>query len=431
MKEIKSYHLRIFLLLAFLLVYGTSKADSLRVLFLGNSHTFWHDVPQLVTDLAFSQGDTIFYEANTPGGCTLGHPENGHLYNPISLVLIDSIDWDFVILQEHSLFGVIDYYRNKYMYPGGKSLDSLIKINNPCTETIIQLIWGKKNAGQYCMNGHCSDDFKDFAEMQDSLTAEYKRFADSLHFTLAPAGPAWKQSVINGDPIELFDPDGSHPSLAGSYLAACVYYAVLFQKSPVGSLFTGGLSLADAQYFQQIANDVVFADSGFWNINANQAIAGFEVESIGSTVFCTDTSTNADYYAWDFGDGTSDTVSNPAHNYTTSGTFVITQEVSNTLCYSDVSTDTISVTVSSLNKYSASDPDIDFFYNPSSDNISVFLKQNGILQINIFGLDGRRHYSKKLNGQKEFTFNLSPMPPGLYFLSVRTKEGENTFKLLL
>jgi hypothetical protein len=33
---------------------------------------------------------------------------------------------------------------------------------------------------------------------------------------------------------DLYDADGSHPSIAGSYLAACVLFATLFGESPAG-----------------------------------------------------------------------------------------------------------------------------------------------------------------------------------------------------
>ena len=167
----KSVFQKVFISIVLLFVIQTARADSLKVLYLGNSHTFYNDLPQLTHDLAISNGDTIIFESNTPGGCTFGHPDNGHLYNAVSLDLINSTDWDYVILQEHSLFAVIDYYRDNFMYPGAYSLDLLIKLNNECTETIVQLIWGKKNGGEYCINSHCTIDFVDYLHMQDSLTA--------------------------------------------------------------------------------------------------------------------------------------------------------------------------------------------------------------------------------------------------------------------
>ena len=41
---------------------------------------------------------------------------------------------------------------------------------------------------------------------------------------------------------DLYKKDGSHPSAKGAYLAACVFYATIFEKSPEKIGFTGGLS---------------------------------------------------------------------------------------------------------------------------------------------------------------------------------------------
>ncbi|MCD4731389.1 MAG: T9SS type A sorting domain-containing protein [Bacteroidales bacterium] len=429
MIKYKSVPQKVFILIAFLIVSQTIKGDSLKVLFLGNSHTFYNDLPQLIYELALSNGDIIMFESNTPGGCTLGHPQNGHLFNSVSLALIDSLDWDYVILQEHSLFAVIDYYRDTYMYPGARSLDSLIKLNNECTETIIQLIWGKKNGGEYCINSHCTIDFEDFAHMQDSLTTEYLRLADTLSCTVAPTGVAWKHSIQNGDPIELFNPDESHPSLAGSYLAACIYYSVLFQKSPVGFSFSGGLNSEDAYYFQQIADDIVFSNPELWNINGSKPIAGFETMQVENTVICTDTSVNADFYHWDFGDGTTDTVQDPSHTYNASGTYIITQEVS-TFCNADVTSDTIVINLTNISKQIDADQSIYVVPGYGPGEFSITSGSSKMYQVDIYGLEGRLERSENLKGKREHLLKMNFLLPGFYILVVHTGDGTKSFKIL-
>jgi hypothetical protein len=47
--------------------------------------------------------------------------------------------------------------------------------------------------------------------------------------------------------------DRRHPTLAGSYLAACTFYAALFAESPVGHPYTAGLSDEAALTLQKIA----------------------------------------------------------------------------------------------------------------------------------------------------------------------------------
>lgn len=428
MKKPQSIILKILVSIVFMFVLQTINGNSLKVLFLGNSHTFFNDLPQLTYELALSNGDTIVFESSTPSGCTFGHPENGHLYNSASLALIDSLDWDYVILQEHSLFAVIDYYRETFMYPGARSLDSLIKLNNECTETIVQLIWGKKNGGEHCIGSNCTIDFDDFAHMQDSLTMEYLRLADSLSFTVAPAGEAWKHVIQNSDAIELFYQDESHPSLAGSYLNACVYYAVIFQKSPVGLTFTAGLESSTALLLQQAADEIVFGNPLLWNINGNIPVAGFEMMQIDNMVICTDTSENADFYLWDFGDGTMDTLQNPVHTYTFPGTFVITQEAS-TLCQIDIATDTVVVDIinSSIPKNAGHDIKIVKGASPSIFNLTS--GSSKMYQIDMYGLEGQLVYSEKLKNNHKHLINMRFLPAGLYILVIYTADGAKTFKI--
>jgi hypothetical protein len=57
--------------------------------------------------------------------------------------------------------------------------------------------------------------------------------------------------------LELYVPDKRHPSLAGTYLAACTVYAALLGKSPVGNAYTAGLPADVARHLQQVAWDTV------------------------------------------------------------------------------------------------------------------------------------------------------------------------------
>ncbi len=69
-----------------------------KALFLGNSYTFFNNLPELTAALANSAGDSLYFESNTPGGYTLGWQPNAHVTNNTSLDLISGNDWDFVIL---------------------------------------------------------------------------------------------------------------------------------------------------------------------------------------------------------------------------------------------------------------------------------------------------------------------------------------------
>lgn len=60
--------------------------------------------------------------------------------------------------------------------------------------------------------------------------------------------------------IELYDPDGSHPSVAGTYLAACVFYDALTGKTfdATGGV-PGGISANDAKLLRDAAAQAVAA----------------------------------------------------------------------------------------------------------------------------------------------------------------------------
>ena len=89
--------------------------------------------------------------------------------------------------------------------------------------------------------------------MQAALRAGYTEIARELDAMLAPVGDAWESAMSLESQPELYDFDGSHPSLAGSYLAACVFFAVIFEESPIDLDFTAGLDPEQAAALQRLA----------------------------------------------------------------------------------------------------------------------------------------------------------------------------------
>ena len=74
---------------------------------------------------------------------------------------------------------------------------------------------------------------------------------------VAPVGSTWYMVRHDHPEINLWQGDGSHPSRAGTYLAACVLYASIFQRSPEGLSFHGGLSDEQARVLQEEASENV------------------------------------------------------------------------------------------------------------------------------------------------------------------------------
>lgn len=73
-------------------------AQTIRVLFVGNSYVYTNNLPQTLSNLALSNNDTVIYDTSTPGGYTF----ELHSTNTTTLNKIATGNWDFVVLQEQS-----------------------------------------------------------------------------------------------------------------------------------------------------------------------------------------------------------------------------------------------------------------------------------------------------------------------------------------
>lgn len=403
-----------------------------KVLFLGNSYTAVNNLPNLLTELALSAGYELYTQRSTPGGYTLGFPEYGHLYNPTSINLINSEEWDYVVLQEQSQYPVIEFYRDNYTYPGAIGLDSLIHLNDNCTQTMFFMTWGRKNGGQQCIGSYCSINFVDYAHMQDSLASTYVNLSNMLDCPVAPVGIAWRNSIVNnGDPIDLFSADGSHPSLAGSYLAACVFYASIFHSSPQGLNYTAGIDENTAAYLQTIAHNTVFDNLNSWNIDTTTVSSDFNFSQNYDTVFFINQSRNCDEFLWDFGNGKTDTIENPICIYNESGNYNV-QLIASSGCKSDTIVKEVSVVIS------------DFCNRPSNSIINCFPNPNngffnyhnvdlsGKAKVTISDLNGGIIYTEDRvlipNSDIEFNYLLKP---GIYNICIKTTTKEVSSKIVI
>ncbi|MDH5186167.1 MAG: T9SS type A sorting domain-containing protein [candidate division WOR-3 bacterium] len=223
------------------------QADTLKVLFIGNSYTYYNEMPLMLVNLAQSAGRPVITGQSTPGGYTL----ELHTQDPTTISMISEGIWHYVVLQEQSQIPTIEYWRYNSMYPAARHLDSLIISYSE--STAFFMTWGRKYGGMQTYNGYSSPDFRDFFHMQETLSSAYTEIANELSATLCPVGNAWSLAKQIDSLVDLWQSDYSHPTLKGSYLTACVFYCVFFDSSPVGLPYTGGLSQEDALFCQNVA----------------------------------------------------------------------------------------------------------------------------------------------------------------------------------
>ncbi len=99
--------------------------------------------------------------------------------------------------------------------------------------------------------------YKDKPEMTASLAEQYTIAGNANNLTVIPAGLAFAKAIARRPDLELYQPDKRHPTVAGTYIAACAVYATLYRKSPVGLKYTAGLPADVVALLQAAAWDAV------------------------------------------------------------------------------------------------------------------------------------------------------------------------------
>jgi len=327
------------------------------VLFIGNSYTYVNLLPDLLKQIALSFGDSLIHDSSTPGGANF----NIHTNNTQTLAKINQQQWDYVVLQAQSQepsFSLGQVANNTYPY--AEILVDSIHANSSCTEPLFFMTWGRKYGDQ--QNCAVYPPVCTYLGMQQRLRESYLEMAFYDSASCSPVGMAWKELIALDSTINLYSSDNSHPSIYGSYLAACTFYASIFKKSPIGSSFwPSAIDSSTAYSLQQIGSSTVLESLAVWNIfNAD-----FSFMQTNDSISCTNLSSNYESLIWDFGDGTilNDTISKLLHTYNDTGHYQVNLAISNLFgC-----TDTISYTIIIVPIFIIYIPDA---FTPNGDNIN-------------------------------------------------------------
>jgi len=99
--------------------------------------------------------------------------------------------------------------------------------------------------------------YADKPEMTAPLAEAYTVAGNANNALVIPAGLAFARAREKQPELNLYAPDKRHPSLAGTYLAACTTFAALTGRSPVGNSYHAGIDEPTAKFLQQVAWDTV------------------------------------------------------------------------------------------------------------------------------------------------------------------------------
>ncbi|GAA3007032.1 hypothetical protein [Actinokineospora diospyrosa] len=234
---------------------GAGHPEVTRVLFVGNSFTYFHNLPELVVALARPDRAVSVAMLATPGA-VLG--EAWATGAPTAALRSGA---DYVVLQEQSTLG------GELVVDGIPRPQDPAKFHAAVRLAVADIVSANSSAVLYMTWAR-----RDDPDAQHALSHAYTSIGEQLGVAVSPVGIAWRTALAERPDLVLHDEDASHPAPAGSYLAACVLTATLFGLDPRGrtSRVTGqaidsegvlgepdstliDLPEADAAYLQDVA----------------------------------------------------------------------------------------------------------------------------------------------------------------------------------
>jgi hypothetical protein len=226
--------------------------SALKVLFIGNSLTFYNDLPEMVRYMGEHAVPPLPMDVDsiTMAGATLKrHWEKGE-----ALKSIREGGWDCVVLQGQSLEAVAD---QEGFFAHVRLFDAEIRKGG--AKTLLYMTWALQRAPQD----------------QQRLTDAYRRIGGEIGARVVPVGVA-RESLLELRPeAPIYHRDGKHPTPQGSYLAACLFHAMLSGQSPEGlpveipmpekqGKMLARLNPKDAAIFQEVAGKAAESEARKW-----------------------------------------------------------------------------------------------------------------------------------------------------------------------
>lgn len=230
---------------------NTPPKDTLDILCLGNSFTYYWNSPAMLKEIAWSQGHYFDITAHTKGGQTLSQ----HTKLELTRAAIEADEFDYVFLQDQSRNpgryakdpSAYDSVREGYL-----ELCEMVRSNSPKCKLILEHTWAysKDNYGGFGSYDAFCDHLYKGCEMLSGMNG-----AD-----ISPIGSAFREVSGNEEyEIDLITSDKYHQSHYGSYLKACVNYLFITKKPFDGEVAGCGINPKIAQTLRDVAEKVVFS----------------------------------------------------------------------------------------------------------------------------------------------------------------------------
>ncbi len=238
---------------------------------------------------------------------------------------------------------------------------------------------------------------------------------------LCPVGPVWRRLRTTNPEIELYQPDNSHPSMAGTLASAYSFYSVFFKDDVMNLEITTPVLPEQAVAIRNAVQEVV-ADSLSAAYRYDKVLRADFIGDSGKTstdtVHFTNLSRHASGYVWDFGDGTTDTAASVAHIFPSAGEYTVCLTAYNS-CDTAKICQTVIIGVSSVDE--AHSRQLAGYPNPCSNVCYIPSVASGTPYriINALGVEQLRQTTSGSTG-----IVVSHLAPGLYFVMIEQPDGQ-------
>ncbi|ALM07806.1 hypothetical protein SB49_08360 [Sediminicola sp. YIK13] len=252
---------------------------TINVLFIGNSLTYYHNMPQSVQKMLNETHPNIKIEQSTFPGMSL----SAHLDNIIESRTEHGIStrkkvegeitetekkiaekkWDVVILQEGTVGFLIPEAREYKVETAISEIKKLI--TNPNCKFILFETWPSKKEypKEYCYSKwginrslekdqYCSPVIENVAQEMELINESYDVVAQKNSLLLSDNGTKFYEVLTKHPEIELYE-DDSHPNKYGAFLNASIFYQMLTDRKASELKYNGEIEPKTAELLKKIS----------------------------------------------------------------------------------------------------------------------------------------------------------------------------------
>lgn len=228
---------------------GQGEGRKVSVLFIGNSYIYNNNLPKMLADLASSDaggGVALEIQSVTKAGGTLkSHREDGRALRALS-----SRPWDYVVLQEQSLWALSPFSVEETAAEARAWAEDIGKAG---AKPVIFVTWARQ-PGSFWYTDRKYAHLKSPKDMQEKLDKASKDLAAQIDAIAVPVGEAFSLALRQNVKWPLYCEDSSNPSAAGTYLAALMFYQSLSGRpADAASFVPHGVSTESAAMLRTIA----------------------------------------------------------------------------------------------------------------------------------------------------------------------------------